>query len=142
MLYLELNATDSSLKNRGIFIVFLKDAMTMQEITLLDRRIFERIPVKLPLRFLDSTSKREISAQTCDISAKGIGIVTDEKLLPYTSLEIWLQIPNQEHPLYTRGKVVWSNEVEPNQYRSGIHLEKTELMAFSPILTNMHQNKM
>jgi len=113
----------------------------MQETKLLDRRIFERIPVKLPLRFLELTLNKESLAQTHDISASGIGIVADEKLLPHTSLEMWLQIPNSDVPLYTRGRVVWSESVESNQYRAGISLEKVELMKMSPILRNKRLNK-
>ncbi len=113
----------------------------MQETKFFDRRIFERIPVKLPLKFLELTSNKESLASTHDISAKGISLVTDEKLLPHTSLEMWLQIPNRGNRLYTRGRVVWSEKFGFNQYRIGISLEKAELMGMSIILRNMYPNK-
>jgi len=113
----------------------------MQETKFLDRRVFERIPVRLPLRFLDLTSNKEGLVKTHDISGGGIGIVADEKLLPHTSLEMWLQIPNSDVPLYTRGRVVWSENFESNQYRAGISLEKVELIRMSPILMNKRLNK-
>jgi hypothetical protein len=106
----------------------------MQETKLLDRRIFERIPVKLPLRFLYPTSNKEGLAQTQDISAEGVGLLTNRELLPHTPLEMWLQIPDKGEPLHTMGEVVWSKMIEPNKYRVGISLEKAELMGMSRVL--------
>jgi hypothetical protein len=106
----------------------------MQEITLLDRRVFERIPVGLPLRFLYSNSNREGLAQTQNISAIGIGLVTDRELLPRDHLEMWLQIPDKGEPLHITGEVVWSKMIEPNKYRVGISFEKAELMEMSRVL--------
>jgi hypothetical protein len=113
----------------------------MRERKLLDRRIFERIPIELPLRFLDLASNREGLAQTHDINARGIGIITDEKVLPDTSLEIWLQTSNNDVLLHTRGMVVWSKQIEVNQHRIGINLEKVELMRIAVILRNSRLSK-
>ena len=113
----------------------------MEETQFLDKRTFERIPVELPLRFLDLTSDRKGLAQTHDISANGIGIHTNEKLLPRTSLEMWLQLPNSDVSINITGWVVWSDSIEPNQYKTGISLEEIKLMAFSSILRNLPPNK-
>jgi hypothetical protein len=110
----------------------------MQETNFLDRRIFERIPVKLSLRFLYPTSDTENLAQTQDISAAGIGLVTDRELLPRDHLEMWLQIPDKGEPLHTTGEVAWSNIIEPNKYKVGISLEKVELMEMSRVLRTTH----
>jgi hypothetical protein len=40
---------------------------------LVDRRIFTRLPVKLPLRFLEPGNKKEHHAQVVNISANGVG---------------------------------------------------------------------
>jgi hypothetical protein len=106
----------------------------MQEARFIDRRIFERIPVKLPLRFLYPDSNKEGLAQTEDISAEGIGLLTDRELLPSTPLEVWLQIPDKGEPLHTMGEVVWSQMIGPNKHRAGIRLEKLELMGMSRAL--------
>jgi hypothetical protein len=106
----------------------------MQETKLLDRRIFERIPVNLTLKFLYPNSDTEGLAQTQDISAAGIGLVTDRELLPRTPLEMWLQMPDKGEPLHTTGEVVWSKMIEPNKYRVGISLEKAELIGMSRVL--------
>jgi c-di-GMP-binding flagellar brake protein YcgR len=96
-----------------------------------DRRIFARVPVSLPLRFIDLRMNQEGQAQTVDVSAKGIGVVSNRELSPRTPLEMWLNIPDHHEPLYMRAEVVWSNRLEPNKYRLGIELEKAELMGLS-----------
>jgi len=111
-----------------------KGGEIMSEKTFEDRRIFERFPVRLSLRFLDLDSNREGQAESSDISAKGIGLVTNEVLSPNTALEMWLNIPDKGEPLYTRGEVVWSRMLEPNKYRSGIELEKADLMGMARVL--------
>lgn len=109
----------------------------MQKTNFKDRRIFERFSVKLPVRFLGANSDKEKEAQTSDISAKGIGLVANEELLPNTVLEIWLHIPDKGQPLYARGKVVWSETISADDHRAGINLEKANLMGMSRILRVM-----
>ena len=99
-----------------------------------DRRAYQRIPIRLSLRYLDLDSNREGLAFTRDVSANGIGIFTVEELPSRTPLKIWLQIPDRSEPLYTEGKVVWSRMVEPDQYRAGVCLEKVDFMAMSRII--------
>lgn len=100
-----------------------------------DRRVFERIDIKFPVRFLDPSSGREGSADATDISANGIGLIVNERLPAMTSLEMWLGIPDQHEPLYTRGEVIWS-ESQPGtgEHRVGVRLEKAELMGLARIL--------
>ncbi|TBR15082.1 PilZ domain-containing protein [bacterium] len=99
-----------------------------------DQRIFARFPARLPLRFLDADANMEGGAETYDVSAKGLGLVTNEQLKPHTSLEMWLHIPDKGEPLYTRGQVVWSTMVEPNRYQTGVNLERADLMGLSRVL--------
>jgi len=106
----------------------------MQRQEFRDRRAYQRIPVRLFLRYFNLHSNKEGSAETRDISANGIGLFTEEDLSPRTPLEIWLQIPDRGEPLYTKGKVVWSKMIEPNRYRAGVCLEKVDFMAMSRIV--------
>ena len=106
----------------------------MQKSVLKDRRVFERIPVKLPLRYLDPHSSKEVLAQTHDISAKGIGLTTEKELSPYTRVEMWLQIPDQGEPLHVKGEVIWSQMLDPNRHRAGISLDNVDLMGISRVL--------
>jgi c-di-GMP-binding flagellar brake protein YcgR len=111
-----------------------KGEFLMPEEKFEDRRIFERFAVSLGVRFLDLNSNQEGKAQTLDFSAKGIGIVTKERLTAQTPLELWLDIPDKGEPLYTRGEVIWSKVEENNDYRVGINLEKADLMGLSRVL--------
>ncbi|MDD4980043.1 MAG: PilZ domain-containing protein [Candidatus Omnitrophica bacterium] len=100
-----------------------------------DRRVFARINTSFPVRFLDPTRGIEGRAETVDISANGLGLVTQENLSSRTPLEIWLDIPDQHEPLYTRGNVVWSQaSSDAGQQRVGIRLEKAELMGLARVL--------
>ena len=100
-----------------------------------DRRVFERINTRLPVKFLDPLSGREGQADTTDISANGLGLVTNESLPAMTSLEMWLGIPDQHEPFYTRGEVVWSEPLPgTGAHRIGVRLEKAELMGLARVL--------
>lgn len=96
-----------------------------------DKRVFARFPMELPLRFLEPDADREGLAKSVDISSKGLGLVTEEKLLPSTSLEMWLNVPDRPEPLYTRGQVVWSEAAGASGFRCGINLERADLMSLS-----------
>lgn len=100
-----------------------------------DHRVFARISAAFPLRFLDPTCGREGEAETVDISANGIGFTTNEKLANRTPLELWLSIPDQHDPLYTRGEVVWIKDAaDAGSKRIGVRLEKAELMGLARVL--------
>jgi len=99
-----------------------------------DRREFVRFSVDFHLLFLDSKTGAEKEAQIRDVSAKGLGIITDEELNNDTILEMQIEVSDNEKPLYRRGKVVWSKQIEPNKYRIGISLENVDLIGISRIL--------
>lgn len=103
----------------------------MQKQSFEDRRIFARIPVDIAVRYLDLNTNREGQATAKDISAKGVGMIAKENLIPNTALELWINMPDKGEPLYTRGEVVWSRVAEGHNYRIGINLEKADLMGIS-----------
>ena len=102
-----------------------------------DRRIFARFPTEFPLRFLDLKRGKEGQAQTQDISAKGIGLLTNEELSAHSPLEMWLEIPDKGEPLYARGEVAWSKPRGRDEYRVGVNLERADLMGMSRVLRTM-----
>ena len=106
----------------------------MQNMGYEDLRVFERFPVKLAVKYLDLGLNKEGQAQTMDISAKGIGVSTDDMLSPNSAVEMWLKVPDRGDPLYTRGEVVWSQMIGPNKFRSVVNLDKADLMGISRIL--------
>ena len=98
-----------------------------------DHRIFERFRKEFSARFIGLDGKEGV-AQTFDVSAKGLGLSTSHELESQANLEIWLDVPNSTDPLYTRGQVVWTRLAGTAGYRSGIELEKADLMGISRLL--------
>ena len=98
-----------------------------------DRRVFERICISLPLTLIDLDTNRELEARTCDVSAKGLGIVSNKSLASQDRLELWLHMPDEKDPLYTRGTVVWARPEEGGEQRIGVSLERAELMGMSRV---------
>ena len=103
--------------------------MLMTEAEVANKRAFRRIPTELPLRFLNLKENKWRMTKTCDVSAQGIGLINAEELTPQTTLETWLSLPEVAEPLYSRGRVVWSEQLAPDKYRIGINLEKADLLA-------------
>lgn len=99
-----------------------------------DRRIFDRFSAKFPVKLINLWENSEQEGMADDVSAKGIGFSVREELKPKTPLEMWLNIPDRGEPLYTRGEVVWSTMVEPNNFKVGVNLEKADLMGLSRVL--------
>lgn len=100
-----------------------------------DNRVFARIEVKFPLRFLDPSSGKEGKADTTDISANGVGLISDDYLPSMTPLEMWLDIPDKHEPLYVRGEVMWSCPLRDSErQRIGVHLDDARLMDLARVL--------
>lgn len=99
-----------------------------------DHRIFQRFNARFPARLLDLTNGNEISAETRDVSAKGIGLALQEDLPANTPLEAWIEVPDQGEPIYARGLAVWSRQDPGSGYRIGMDLERADLMGLSRIL--------
>lgn len=88
-----------------------------------ERRLFKRISLKCELKFHDPLSGKNGKARTVDISANGTGFITDEILSPGSMLEIWLVIPDNHEPFYSKGEVVWAKDLTgTNKQRVGVHL--------------------
>jgi len=110
------------------------NVLDLEELQIISCKV-EIAYLRFPLRFLDPTSGGEGKADTVDISANGLGFVTNKSIAAGTPLEMWLDIPDQHEPLYTRGEVVWSSsQPEVRQRRMGVHLEKAELMGLARVL--------
>lgn len=100
-----------------------------------DRRIFARFDVGVPGRLLSQDDKEKMT-KVCDISAKGVGVVSDEKVDYNTLVELWIELPDKRDSFYIRGKVSWVKEVTPEKYRIGINLDKADFMGLAYILRN------
>lgn len=100
-----------------------------------DKRVFARISARFPLRFLNPDTGREGEAETLDISANGVGLLTNNNLTLSASLEMWMCIPDRHEPLYIRGQVIWFGAApDDNRQRIGVRLDKAELMGLARVL--------
>lgn len=105
-----------------------------------DRRVFARIEAKFPVRFLNPADGSEGEAETIDVSANGLGLVTKKNLPSNTPLELWLSIPDNHLPLYTRGEVVWTQPTgDGEEQRVGVRLQRAELMGLARVLWMQNQ---
>jgi hypothetical protein len=99
-----------------------------------DRRIFERIKLKFPLRFLASMGGIEGQAEAVDISGNGLGFISNANLPEKTTLEMWLEIPDHHAPFYTRGEVIWSKALDnTGQQRVGVRILRENFIGFARI---------
>jgi N-acetyl-anhydromuramyl-L-alanine amidase AmpD len=107
-----------------------------------EKRSFPRFTVSIPLCYTQSDSNRTIQAQTHDISALGLCIVTDEKLPAGDCLGICFQMVDNAEQIYRKGRVVWSGPGDYNKFKIGVQLEEPKLKPISMVLrTIKSQNK-
>ena len=61
-----------------------------------------------------------------DISCSGLGISVKERLTPGNNLELELNVPKDDIPMFIVGEVVWSaKDVDvPDLYRAGIRITR------------------
>jgi hypothetical protein len=97
-----------------------------------ERRKYPRFEIGLPLKNFDLNCAGEIAATTKDLSAKGLGCVSDKGLPVGSFLDIWLYLPDGE-PIHTEGKIVWIGR-EGSRFRMGIDLFREELRPIPIVL--------
>ncbi len=99
-----------------------------------DRRVFERVSVELPVTVLATDVNLECSGTSCDVSARGVGVVCGESVPAGSSVEVWMRMRQRRDPFYTRGLVSWVRPTQDGRHRLGIVFEKAQLMELSPVL--------
>jgi hypothetical protein len=93
-----------------------------------ERRIFERFIVGFPAKINHPGTKMKEKVQCYNISASGISIFTEQMLLPSLNLKLELKIPDGHSPFCSFARVVWSNKVEKNKWRSGLRFRSIDFM--------------
>lgn len=101
-----------------------------------ERRVFQRFDVEVPVEFHSLDEKKiEGKGKIINISAGGGGmIVTTKYLLPGTSLEMVLIIPDGKDPLTADGKVIWLKAMEPTLFLAGVQFDKVDFMGIARAL--------
>ncbi|MFA5410296.1 MAG: PilZ domain-containing protein [Candidatus Omnitrophota bacterium] len=99
-----------------------------------EKRHFPRFVVSIPLNYFDKASSEMSQAQTYDISVEGLSVVTDKKIAVDTPLDIFLEMVDNREKIYRRGKVVWSNTLDDEEYKMGIKIEEPHLKPIPLVL--------
>lgn len=102
-----------------------------------DRRVFVRFSLQIPIRFLEIGREKEREGQVLNISANGIGFISNTRLPNNTPLKIWIEVPGRSEPLHLLGKVIWSKKStikKDKPWRAGAQLENANLVGLSQIL--------
>lgn len=102
-----------------------------------ERRMFDRFRIDFSAEIKKADGQGTEVAQSHDISASGIGLFTEEKLLPELKLELWLGIPNGHPPFHGSARVIWSKQVQENKWRSGLEFEKVDFMGIRRIFSTV-----
>ena len=102
-----------------------------------DRRLFARLHIRLPLKILENGQDTAIKAQTIDISANGVGFITTTKSIPDMPVEIWLKAPDNS-PIYLTGYIVWSKHIADKnlKWRTGVNIKKTNIIELGKIFAS------
>ena len=101
-----------------------------------DRRIFDRFEVDFSAEIKYPQVSEVVEsdfAQCCDVSAGGVGLYSDEALIPGANLELSLAIPDGHSPFRGLARVIWSKQVHENKWRSGLKFEKVDFMGIRRI---------
>jgi c-di-GMP-binding flagellar brake protein YcgR len=98
-----------------------------------ERRIFERFEADFPVEIERLGLEENEQGQCCDISAGGIGMLTDDGLIPNTVLRILLCFSDARPPLRSSARVIWSKQVQQQRWRSGLKFTRVDLMGLRRI---------
>jgi Tfp pilus assembly protein PilZ len=101
-----------------------------------ERRTFPRFPVGIALTYFEPYFEKRFQAQTKNISAGGLCFETDKILRSSAFLDIFIQMPDNNEQIHTKGKVVWSTVTESGRYRVGIKVEEPKIKPI-PIVLRM-----
>jgi len=102
-----------------------------------EKRLYQRYPVEIPVSFFDPNLKRDVQAQTCDISIEGICLVTEYKLAPGSYLDISLKILNGSRKVLHKARVIWVGILHGDIYRVGFKLEEEKIDPISIALKSL-----
>lgn len=103
-----------------------------------DRRTFARMPAGLFVRYCPQFSLRHKTAQACDISAQGVGIVSSESIPVGRKVDIWIKMPTNNKEVPAKAKVAWFKRGRDNQFRIGLDLQEPNLMGIAIVMRIMH----
>lgn len=93
-----------------------------------DRRVFDRVQARFPLRFKDSILGYGSNVFLRDISAQGAKIASKEELHIDDRLDLLVELPDGHEPLSLKGRVTWARNTSPNSWDAGLQFDKVRFM--------------
>jgi c-di-GMP-binding flagellar brake protein YcgR len=78
-----------------------------------ERRKSVRIDTKINVSYevVSTNADKKRNSISSNISKGGINLALDEKLLPETTMDLQLNLPQRSRPIHVRGKIVWVKEI-------------------------------
>lgn len=101
-----------------------------------NRRVFVRYACNFLISIFDKTANKEEDVQAQDISAEGIGVVSDKSFKEGDDVEIWIHLPKDSSPIHTHGTIVWSKK-QAGYWRAGLKLDTYDLLPLGVGLEKM-----
>lgn len=98
-----------------------------------DRRTFERFKLDFQLSCSQENSREEFHLCAHNISAEGMGAISDKELSPGVLVNMSFQIQGMNKEFPAQGRVIWSRKSKKG-FMAGITLERTRFMEISTIL--------
>lgn len=99
-----------------------------------ERRIFERFRANFSAEVKHFGSQEANPAKCRDVSASGVGVVSEQEFIPNINLEICLGIPNGHPPFRGKARVVWSKKMGEDRWHTGLEFKKPDLMGIRRVL--------
>ena len=106
----------------------------MQEDNYQERRQVPRFSIDIPLKYLNAVINKVCLAKTFNISSSGMGLATCDDVATGTELDIWLSMPDNGEQIPAKGQVVWSRQVDQNNYLLGVSLNNSSLRPIPIVL--------
>ncbi|MGD2278850.1 MAG: PilZ domain-containing protein [Candidatus Omnitrophota bacterium] len=91
-----------------------------------EKRDYTRFSIFMAPVCCERADCENVSVSVNDISGSGLGIVTNEKLTKGDKVDLELNIPEDDIPIFVTGEVSWvvRDESVGSTYRAGVRLVK------------------
>ena len=106
----------------------------MQQWNFMERRKLPRYEIALSCDQIDLNTRVALHSVTKDICEQGVGFVSPIKPLLDMPVDVCLEMPDNQEKIHVQGKVIWVSQINPNQYRAGICLDRFELRPIPLVL--------
>ena len=93
-----------------------------------DRRVYERLSARFPVKIKDSRNDYGTDFFLTDISAGGLKLLSKEKLYLHDFLSLLIKLPDGQAPITLNGEVVWSKSLEPQEWEIGLRFHKIDYL--------------